>query len=135
MSNSNNPKQIEFDPILMAVLGNRLNAIVREMSNTLLRTARSAVLAVVRDFSCSMVTADNEMLCPGEGLPVHIFGSSLQTAAMCELHKNLKPGDAYLHNDPYLGDYGKHICIRLSASATTSELTLQKESNRGKSIQ
>lgn len=104
MSNSNNPKQIEFDPILMAVLGNRLNAIVREMSNTLLRTARSAVLAVVRDFSCSMVTADNEMLCPGEGLPVHIFGSSLQTAAMCELHKNLKPGDAYLHNDPYLGN-------------------------------
>ncbi|MEM7467986.1 MAG: hydantoinase B/oxoprolinase family protein [Pseudomonadota bacterium] len=97
-------KQVEFDPILMAVLGNRLNAIVREMSNTLLRTARSAVLAVVRDFSCSMVTADNQMLCPGEGLPVHIFGSSLQTAAMCELHQHLKPGDAYLHNDPYLGN-------------------------------
>ena len=94
----------DFDPILMAVLGNRLNAIVREMSNTLLRTARSAVLAVVRDFSCSMVTADNQMLCPGEGLPVHIFGSSLQTAAMCELHKDLKPGDAFLHNDPYLGN-------------------------------
>ena len=96
--------KVDFDPILMAVLGNRLNAIVREMSNTLLRTARSAVLAVVRDFSCSMVTADNQMLCPGEGLPVHIFGSSLQTAAMCELHKDLKPGDAYLHNDPYLGN-------------------------------
>ena len=100
----NNLKPVDFDPILMAVLGNRLNAIVREMSNTLLRTARSAVLAVVRDFSCSMVTADNQMLCPGEGLPVHIFGSSLQTAAMCELHKNLQPGDAYLHNDPYLGN-------------------------------
>ncbi|MGR8947434.1 MAG: hydantoinase B/oxoprolinase family protein [Gammaproteobacteria bacterium] len=100
----NNLNQLDFDPILMAVLGNRLNAIVREMSNTLLRTARSAVLAVVRDFSCSMVTADNQMLCPGEGLPVHIFGSSLQTAAMCELHKDLKPGDAFLHNDPYLGN-------------------------------
>ena len=104
MNTSTSSNQIDFDPILMAVLGNRLNAIVREMSNTLLRTARSAVLAVVRDFSCSMVTANNEMLCPGEGLPVHIFGSSLQTAAMCELHKNLKPGDAYLHNDPYLGN-------------------------------
>ena len=99
-----NVNKVDFDPILMAVLGNRLNAIVREMSNTLLRTARSAVLAVVRDFSCSMVTADNQMLCPGEGLPVHIFGSSLQTAAMCELHKDLKPGDAFLHNDPYLGN-------------------------------
>jgi N-methylhydantoinase B len=93
-----------FDPILMAVLANRLDTIVREMSNTLLRTARSAVLAVVRDFSCSIVTGDNRMLCPGEGLPVHIFGSSLQSQAMCDLHDDLTPGDAFLHNDPYLGN-------------------------------
>jgi N-methylhydantoinase B len=94
----------EFDPILMAVLANRLNAIVREMSNTLLKTARSAVLAVVRDFSCSIVTGDNRLLCPGEGLPVHIFGSSLQSQSMCDLHQDLAPGDAFLHNDPYLGN-------------------------------
>jgi len=94
----------EFDPILMAVLANRLNAIVREMTNTLLKTARSAVLAVVRDFSCSIVTGDNRLLCAAEGAPVHIFGSSLQTAAMRELHPDLAPGDAFLHNDPYLGN-------------------------------
>ncbi len=94
----------EFDPILMAVLANRLNAIVREMANTLLKTARSAVLAVVRDFSCSIVTGDNRLLCPGEGLPVHIFGSSLQSQSMCDLHHDLAPGDAFLHNDPYLGN-------------------------------
>ena len=38
-----NPVLREIDPILMAVLANRLNAIVREMSNTLLKTARSTV--------------------------------------------------------------------------------------------
>jgi N-methylhydantoinase B len=104
----NKPEQraaaYEMDPVLMAVLSNRLNAIVREMSNTLLRTARSAVLAVVRDFSCSIVTADNQLLCPGEGLPVHIFGSALQSQSMCDLHDDLAPGDAFLHNDPYLGN-------------------------------
>ena len=94
----------EMDPVLMAVLANRLNAIVREMTNTLLRTARSAVLAVVRDFSCSIVTGDNRLLCPGEGVPVHIFGSSLQTQAMCDIHEDIAPGDAFLHNDPYLGN-------------------------------
>jgi N-methylhydantoinase B len=94
----------KLDPIQMAVLANRFNAIVREMANTLLRTARSAVLAVVRDFSCSIVTADNRLLCPGEGLPVHIFGSSLQTQSMCDLHPDLSEGDAFLHNDPYLGN-------------------------------
>ena len=98
------PLAREIDPILMAVLANRLNAIVREMSNTLLKTARSAVLAVVRDFSCSIVTGDNRLLCPGEGLPVHIFGSSLQSQSMCDLHEDLAPGDAFLHNDPYLGN-------------------------------
>jgi N-methylhydantoinase B len=103
--NANEPKlSYDMDPVLMAVLANRLNAIVGEMTNTLLRTARSAVLAVVRDFSCSLVTADNRLLCPGEGVPVHIFGSSLQTQVMCEIHADLAPGDAFLHNDPYLGN-------------------------------
>ena len=57
----NHPGSGTLDPVLMAVLSNRLNAIVREMVNTLLKTARSAVLAVVRDFSCSLVTADNRL--------------------------------------------------------------------------
>lgn len=100
----NLPSTREFDPILMAVLANRFEAIVREMTNTLLKTARSAVLAVVRDFSCSLVTGDNRLLAPGEGVPVHIFGSSLQTQSMCDLHADLAPGDAFLHNDPYLGN-------------------------------
>ena len=98
------PRARQVDAVLMAVLANRVNAIVREMTNTLLKTARSAVLAVVRDFSCSIVTADNRLLCAAEGAPVHIFGSSLQTQAMCDLHADLAPGDAFLHNDPYLGN-------------------------------
>lgn len=93
-----------MDPILMAVLAKRMDAIVREMVNTLLRTARSSVLAVARDFSCSIVTADNRLLCPGEGAPVHIFGSHLQTQSMCELHPDLTTGDAFLDNDPYVGN-------------------------------
>jgi N-methylhydantoinase B len=39
-----------------------------------------------------------------EGLPVHTFGTHLQTAAMTELHSDLAEGDAFLHNDPYLGN-------------------------------
>ena len=104
MPSSSSERNYKTDPILMAILANRLNAIVGEMTNTLLRTARSAVLAVVRDFSCSLVTADNRLLAPGEGVPVHIFGSSLQTASLLETHPNLKEGDAFLHNDVYMGN-------------------------------
>jgi N-methylhydantoinase A len=94
----------ELTPMLMAVLSNRIDGIVREMSNTLLRAARSAVINMGRDFSCAICTSDNELLSSAEGLPVHTFGMHLQTKAMCDLHPALTEGDAFLHNDPYLGN-------------------------------
>lgn len=94
----------DLDPVLTAVLANRFDGIVREMSNTLLRAARSAVINSARDFSCAICTADNQLLSSAEGLPVHIFGSHLQTRAMCELHPNLAEGDCFLHNDVYRGN-------------------------------
>ena len=51
-----------FDPIRLAVVSNRLDGICREMTNTLLRSARSSVINQARDFSCAIVTADNELL-------------------------------------------------------------------------
>lgn len=93
-----------LDPVLTAVMANRLDGIVREMSNTLLRAGRSAVISSARDFSCSIATADNQLLSSAEGLPGHIFGTQLMTKAMCDLHEDLSEGDAFLHNDPYLGN-------------------------------
>ena len=93
------------DPILLAVIANRLDSIVREMENTLLRTGRSGVLNMARDFSCAITTAENELLSSAEGLPCHIFGAHLMTSAMTELHGDtLADGDAFLHNDPYRGN-------------------------------
>lgn len=93
-----------IDPMLLSIMANRVDGIVREMTNTLLRAARSAVIASARDMSCCIVTADNELLATAEGLPVHIFGSHLQTLSMQRLHADLAPGDAFLHNDPYMGN-------------------------------
>ncbi|HIE62841.1 MAG TPA: hypothetical protein EYQ02_14830, partial [Microbacterium sp.] len=56
MTEQSNPSATnsdEFDPVDLAVLSNRLDGIVREMENTLLRTARSSVIGMARDFSCS----------------------------------------------------------------------------------
>jgi N-methylhydantoinase B len=93
----------ELDPVTIAVMANRLDSIVREMSNTLLRTGRSAVINQARDFSCSIVTGDHQLLAVAEGVPVHVFGSHLQTASVPRFHRP-REGDAYLHNDPYLGN-------------------------------
>ena len=104
MTKDNGKGAQQIDSVLISILANRLDGIVREMTNTLQRAARSAVIAVSRDFSCALCTADNQLLSAAEGLPVHIFGSHLQTQAMCDLHEDLAEGDAFLHNDSYLGN-------------------------------
>jgi N-methylhydantoinase B len=98
------PAREQLDPATLAVIANRIDAILREMTNTLLRSGRSAILTTARDFSCSIVTADDRLLASAEGLPVHIFGSHLQTQRMQEVHADIAPGDAFLHNDPYHGN-------------------------------
>ena len=92
------------DPTLLAVLAHRFEAIVREMTNTLFRTGRSSILNMARDFSCSIITADDQLFAAAEGLQVHVLGAGLQTRSMRELHPDLREGDAFLHNDPILGN-------------------------------
>ena len=57
------------DPITVAVLQNRLNAIAEEMGEAMLRTAYSQILNSSRDFSIALdrpaVSAD----CPGGSYP------------------------------------------------------------------
>ncbi|WP_299941912.1 hydantoinase B/oxoprolinase family protein [uncultured Nitratireductor sp.] len=95
----------EFDPFLTAIISNRVEGIVREMTFSLQRAARSAVISSARDFSCSICTGQNELLAAAEGLPIHIFGSHMQTKTMTDFHEgDIHEGDCYLHNDPYTGN-------------------------------
>ena len=93
-----------IDPVDLAVMSSRLDGVVREMENTVLRTARSSVVGLSKDFSCSIVSAGDELLASAEGLPVHVYGSGLLAQAMRRFHPDFAEGDAYLHNDPYTGN-------------------------------
>ena len=81
--------------VQLALISNRIEGIVRKMSNTLLRTGRSGVLAMARDFSCCVVTAQDELLAAAESLPIHVLsGPDLMSKSMKELHPDFKKGDA-----------------------------------------
>ena len=92
-----------IDPVQLLVMANRVDGVTREMTNTLVRTARSTT-QLARDFSTSISTADHQLLSAPEGVPCHVYGSGLLCEAMAELHPDFKEGDAFLHNDPYLGN-------------------------------
>ncbi len=88
----------------LAILNNRMEGIARKMANTLLRTGRSGVLNIARDFSCCIVTHDDHLLATAESLPIHVLcGPDLMAASVKEFHPALKRGDAFLHNSPYHG--------------------------------
>lgn len=92
------------DGVRLALLSNRLEGIARKMANTLLRTGRSGVLNIARDFSCCIVTRDHQLLSSAESLPIHVLsGPDLMARSMKEFHPDLRRGDAFLHNSPYHG--------------------------------
>jgi N-methylhydantoinase B len=93
-----------IDGVRLAVLANRFEAIARSMMNTLVRTGRSGVLNTAQDFSCAIITSANELLAVAESQPVHVLTGDLMTRAMADLHPELRPGDAFLHNSPYHGN-------------------------------
>jgi N-methylhydantoinase B len=95
----------EFDGVRLAVLSNRFEGIVRSMMNTLVRTGRSGVLNTARDFSCCLISRDDELLAMAESLPIHVVrGPDLMSRYMKEVHPELAAGDAFLHNSPYHGN-------------------------------
>lgn len=97
-------RRARLDPVTLAVLNKRFEAVTTKMANTLLRTGRSGVLNLARDFSTSVVTRDCELLTGAESLPIHhLSGADLMARSMMELHPGLKRGDAFLHNSPYHG--------------------------------
>jgi N-methylhydantoinase B len=95
------------DGAQLALLKNRFESVARKMANTLLRTGRSGVINIGRDFSCCVVTRHDELLVSTDSLPIHVLsGPDRMAAAMKEFHPRLLRGDAFLHNSPYHG--GSH---------------------------
>ncbi len=95
----------ERDGVQLALLSSRIDGIVRKMTQTLFRTARSGVINTARDFSCCVLSARDELLSAAECLPIMaVCGPELIVRYVREVHPALRRGDAFLHNSPYHGN-------------------------------
>ncbi len=94
-----------LDPVQMAVVQSRLDGTVRAMIHTLLRSARSGILGVAKDFSCCILSADDEVVASAGSIPIHVMqGPDMMARWMKRFHPDLERGDAFLHNSPYHGN-------------------------------
>jgi N-methylhydantoinase B len=92
-----------FDPVLLAVLSNRFESIIREMTNTVMKASRSSVIKNARDMSCGILTYDHRLVSVEEALPIHVTALELTTEPITRLFDDIKEGDAFLNNSPFFG--------------------------------
>lgn len=108
------------DPFLVSVLKSRFEAIVREMSNVVMKASRSAVIKNAKDLSCTILTFDNRIVTTEDALPIHVTAMDICTRPITRLFGDIKPGDIYLNNCPFTG--GTHhadmiLCMPVFAGA------------------
>lgn len=98
-------EKIIVEPYLMAVIQSRLYAIGIEMTNTMIRSARSLLLSICRDLSTAICDFNGDVLMLPPCIPVHVANMELTVRPLFERGiEKIKPGDCYLNNSPYYGN-------------------------------
>ena len=92
------------EPYLMSVLSSRLYSIGLEMTNTLMRTARSQLMSVCHDLSTAICDRNGKVIALAESIPVHCANMGLTVEPCFEHPEGIKRGDLFLNNSPYHGN-------------------------------
>jgi N-methylhydantoinase B len=99
-------------------------AVVNEMRANVIHASFSSIIYEGHDFSCALLTADGKLLAQSlDDNPIHIFAVPHSAAEVLRRYgADIKPGDAFLHNDPYTG--GTHLNDILLLQPIFAESTL-----------
>ncbi|MFL6648277.1 MAG: hydantoinase B/oxoprolinase family protein, partial [Sulfurifustaceae bacterium] len=96
------------DPVMLEVFNNLFMNIAEQMGVRLANTAFSVNIKERLDFSCALFDAEGNLIANAPHIPVHLgsMGESVK-AVMRANAATMRPGDAYVLNDPYHG--GTHL--------------------------
>jgi N-methylhydantoinase B len=98
------------DPITLEVVRNALVAIVREMTDNLIRTAYSPIAAEIKDFSVGLLDArGNSIAQAPNGLPLFVadLGATIKAGLQAFADEGFENGDVILSNDAATN--GQHL--------------------------
>ncbi len=96
------------DPARLEIFHHRFMSIAEQMGLTLQNSARSLNIRERTDFSCAVFDARGRLIANAPHIPVHLGSMGDSVRAMIRKYKDdLRPGDAWVLNDPFLG--GTHL--------------------------
>jgi N-methylhydantoinase B len=99
----------KLDPILLALVQNRLDHISRQMGWVMMRTARSPIFSQSHDFSCFIADPDGTLVSQADGIPIHTGGGGFAVRAVLKAFADdMSEGDVFVLNDPYTAG-GNHL--------------------------
>jgi N-methylhydantoinase B len=97
------------DPVVLALVQNRLDHIAQQMGRVMVRTARSPIFSQAHDFSCFIGDAAGMVVSQADGIPIHTGGGGFAVRAIVRRFAGaIAPGDVFLLNDPYVAG-GNHL--------------------------
>jgi N-methylhydantoinase B len=90
------------DRILVSVIGNRFDAISKEIGQTMLRTSRSPIFSEARDFVTAIFDAKMRLVAQTAYIPVLMGALPNVMARIQEVFADdIEDGDVFICNDPY----------------------------------
>ena len=96
-----------MDAIRAQVIQGRLNQIAHEMSRRLIRMGFSIIIKESEDIGCALVDSEGWQLCEADTTPLQAGPTPWYVQGVLRLleerNELVKPGDIFIHNDPYLG--------------------------------
>ena len=97
------------DPVILALMQNRLDQISKHMGWVMTRTARSPIFSQSRDFSCFITDPEGTLVANADGIPIHTGGGGFAVRALLRDFENrIEPEDVFLLSDPYVAG-GNHL--------------------------
>ncbi len=103
------PGAATLDPIILALMQNRLDQITEHMGWVMTRTARSTIFSQSHDFSCFITTPDGTLVANADGIPIHTGGGGFAVRALLNRFAGrIAPDDVFLLSDPYVAG-GNHL--------------------------
>ncbi len=100
---------IASDPITLEIVKNALSSLADEMALVILRSAYSPIVRDSMDYSTAICDRNGEIVAQGLTNPIHLGAFPDVMRILVEQHlSGMKPGDAFLVNDPY-GGGGMHL--------------------------
>jgi N-methylhydantoinase A len=103
------PVHAERDPVVLALLQNRLDQISRHMGWVMTRTARSTIFSQSHDFSCFVTDPAGTLIANADGIPIHTGGGGFAVRALLGRYEGrIAPEDVFILSDPYVAG-GNHL--------------------------